>query len=302
MKKLSYSSRAIFEARSFMKEKGISEEKLDEICGFSPGRVRAFLESKLLGNVKQTGENILSAIAVQRSEKSIVDISEGFAETSVFNRINDAIKLGASQRDIAVIYGDSGIGKTVAALQIEARSKNRAFLIEAAAGYTPLLVFSKINQKLGLCFNMPLYNLFDNAVKRLKDSGKICILDEAELVSVKTLDLLRRLHDWAGICVVLIGMPRLLENLRGRRGEHSQLYSRVGLAIKVDNIQESDAEKLVRASVPSAGDLWPEYWKLCNENARRLSKLCHMSLHISELNGIPVSRQVIRRAADVLLA
>ncbi len=301
MKKTSYSSRVLFELRSFAKAKGISEQKAGELLGLSPAEVHTVLDYKAVGSLPKLGERILAGIAKVRAEKGTADVSEELVETTVTKRICEAISLGAAQRDIIVVYGESGIGKTCST-HIFANVNKNALLIEAASGYSPSHVFRKINAVLGLSVNMPLYDLFDNAVKRLKGSDRICILDEAENVSVKVLGLARRLHDLAGICVVLIGMPRLIETLRGRRGEHSQLYSRVGLAIRVDNICQSDAEKLVRAAVPSAGDLWPEYWKLCNENARRLSKLCRMSRHIADLNNMEISRQVVRRAADVLLS
>lgn len=302
MKKLSYPMRAIVEAVKFINEKSISEEKFARMCNESPNRVHAFLKGKAIGHVQQLGEKMLATVERERAKKESAILDSSFVQTSTASRIFDAIALGAAQRDIVVIYGESGCGKTMALRAWAAKNHDRAMLIEAATGYSPSHVFSKINDALGLSVNVPLYDLFENACKKLKDSAKVLITDEAENVNLRTLELMRRAHDLAGICVVLAGMPRLLSNLRGKRGEHSQLYSRVGLAVKIENINEFDAEKLVRAWRPEVGDLWPEFWKLANESARRLHKLCKMASHIADLNHMSISKEVIKRASEVLLS
>lgn len=64
-------------------------------------------------------------------------------------------------------------------------------------------------------------------MRELRDSGRLLMVDEAELLLYRALEVLRRLHDKAGIGIVLAGMPRLLINLKGRRGEFAQLLPAV---------------------------------------------------------------------------
>ncbi len=50
------------------------------------------------------------------------------------------------------------------------------------------------------------------------------MIDEAELLSTRSLEFIRRIHDLASVGVVLAGMPRLLVNLKGKNNELAQLY------------------------------------------------------------------------------
>ena len=58
-------------------------------------------------------------------------------------------------------------------------------------------------------------------VKKLKGSGRMIIIDEAEHLPYKALELLRRVHDKAGMGVLLVGLPRLIHKIMEGRGESS---------------------------------------------------------------------------------
>ncbi|CRL44634.1 hypothetical protein SGGMMB4_01839 [Sodalis glossinidius str. 'morsitans'] len=64
----------------------------------------------------------------------------------------------------------------------------------------------------------------------MRDKHWLVLVDEAELLPYRALEVLRRIHDSFGVAIVLAGMPRLLLNLKGSRGEYAQLYSIAGWA------------------------------------------------------------------------
>ncbi len=81
-------------------------------------------------------------------------------------------------------------------------------------------------------------------------------------------------------------MPRLLLNLKGRRGEYAQLYSRVGMAIVLDREkakhERTDFDRILESLLSTSDDeinikIPPEladaFYKSLKGNYRRLFKL-----------------------------
>ncbi|HCN5005378.1 TPA: ATPase, partial [Escherichia coli] len=127
---------------------------------------------------------------------------------------------------------------------------------------------------------------------------------EAELLPYRALEVLRRLHDKAGIGVVLAGMPRLLINLKGRRGEFAQLYSRVALALNLgDTLAQEDFNQIATGLMPEAAE--PEISEALYArslgNARRLFKLARGVYRICDISDAPVSVQAIDKFAEMLI-
>ncbi|EOF6267776.1 AAA family ATPase, partial [Salmonella enterica] len=78
------------------------------------------------------------------------------------------------------------------------------------------------------------HELSEECIQALTGTGWVILVDEAELLPYRALEVLRRIHDRSGVALVLAGMPRLLVNLKGSRGEYAQLYSRVGMALDIE--------------------------------------------------------------------
>lgn len=123
-------------------------------------------------------------------------------------------------------------------------------------------------------------------MRELRDSGRLLMVDEAELLPYRALEVLRRLHDKAGIGIVLAGMPRLLINLKGRRGEFAQLYSRVALALNLgDTLSQEDFNQIATELMPEAvePEISEALYTRSLGNARRLFKLARGVYRICDI-------------------
>ena len=139
--------------------------------------------------------------------------------------------------------GDAGMGKTMI-MRRYATENLSAVLIEADPGYTARVVLEELCNKLGLAKRGNMHELSEAIIQALRDSGKVILVDEAENLPYRALETLRRIHDKSGIGIVLAGMPRLILNLKGKRGEYKQLYSRVGFALRMgDALPEERSEE-----------------------------------------------------------
>lgn len=98
-----------------------------------------------------------------------------------------------------------------------------------------------------------LNDLFESVSDRLRDSGRLIVVDEAENLPLRALEIVRRLHDETGCGLVLSGMPRLVANLRGKHGELVQLYSRVSVALNLgESLPDDELFEIAKAALPDA--------------------------------------------------
>ncbi|EFN4504105.1 ATPase, partial [Escherichia coli] len=98
--------------------------------------------------------------------------------------------------------------------------------------------------------------------------------------------------------------PRLLINLKGRRGEFAQLYSRVALALNLgDTLSQEDFNQIATGLMPEAAE--PEISEALYArslgNARRLFKLARGVYRICDISDAPVSVQAIDKFAEMLI-
>ena len=149
-----------------------------------------------------------------------------------------------------------------------------------------------------------MHELSEACIAALRDSGRLLMVDEAENLPYRALETLRRIHDKSGIGLVLAGMPRLIINLKGKRGEYQQLYSRVGFALCIgDSLPQSDITDIAVSMLPGAGsqEVSEALFKASHGNARRLFKLVRGVSRHSEISGNAVSAGAVRKFAEMLI-
>ena len=138
-------------------------------------------------------------------------------------------------------------------------------------------------------------------------------MDEAELLPYRAVEVLRRIHDRSGVAIVLAGMPRLLINLKGSRGEFAQLYSRVGMALDLEvhkGKSEIDDFNAILASllpthdgrnVISAQGVAEAFLKYSKGNYRRMFKLARGVVRASAIGNQGISVKLIETYAQMLI-
>ncbi|SUA94167.1 phage transposase [Neisseria mucosa] len=197
--------------------------------------------------------------------------------------------------DTVVIYGQAGLGKTQA-VKNYCEKNPAAILIEANPSFTALVLMRKLAAAAKVSTVGSLNDLFESVSDRLRDSGRLIVVDEAENLPLRALEIIRRLHDDTGCGLVLSGMPRLVANLRGKHGELVQLYSRVSVALNLgDSMPDEELEEIARAAMPEADDATiAELVKQSNGNTRRMSKLMRGAVRTANKNGIKMQSGIIK--------
>lgn len=282
----------------YMQENGLSQSQVAAQIGVSAAVVNQYLQGKYGGNVEKIDEAVGQLIS--RQAEKAKSVKTDFVATPTARRILEVCGLAQALSDVYLVIGDAGMGKTMA-LKEYARTNANVLLIETDPSFTAKVMLQEICQGLSLTPAKNIHSMMTAIVDKLKGSEKLIIIDEAELLAYKPLEILRRIHDKTGVGMVLAGMPKLRVNLRGANGEFKQLYSRVGLALDVRDCLPAEDVGLLCEAALGTGEFNELFFAVSRGNARRLSKLLRGVHRVSTLRKQPISQAMIEQFAKMLI-
>ena len=210
------------------------------------GYERSTLSQVLGGKYQANEENIIAGLERFLSEW---DYRHGLCQTRGFASIQKVLQLTWQCREMAVITGNSGVGKTEAVKYYCMLNDHAVYVVMnkaiAARELLDQILFALGEASPGGSLNDRL-----TALKRsLQRHSRMIIVDEADLLQVRHLEILRAIYDSGYCAMVLIGLPRLLMLLtRGQtqRENLAQLYSRVGFRRDIMPPRKEDIEMIVK--------------------------------------------------------
>ncbi|EBZ5051484.1 ATPase [Salmonella enterica subsp. enterica serovar Poona] len=291
---------------------GYTQKKIATKTGLSTAVISQYLNGIYNGNIKNI-EDILSDFILREEERARRrGVKERFVHTQLADIALALISDTHMDGEIGVIYGPAGMGKSMVLRQYASTSKG-VILIEADPGYTAKVLLQELCVRLGVKKTGNIHKLSEECIQELNGTGWVILVDEAELLPYRALEVLRRIHDRSGVALVLAGMPRLLINLKGSRGEYAQLYSRVGMALDIEaHKAESEADdfNIILASLLgtavgtnylSSPEVISAFRKHSKGNYRRLFKLARGVVRASAIGNQGISVNLIERYAEMLI-
>lgn len=289
----------------FKAKSGMNQTMLARGIGVSPASISMYLNNNYAekgGKYETIEPKIEAFLEVQESKAQREELVLGFVSTKTTRRISEVMRDAHEAGDTVVIYGQAGLGKTQA-VKNYCEKNPAAILIEANPSFTALVLMRKLAAAAKVSTVGSLNDLFESVSDRLRDSGRLIVVDEAENLPLRALEIIRRLHDDTGCGLVLSGMPRLVANLRGKHGELVQLYSRVSVALNLgDSMPDEELEEIARAAMPEADDATiAELVKQSNGNTRRMSKLMCGAVRTANKNGIKMQSGIIKKYSTLII-
>jgi len=179
----------------------------------------------------------------------------GFVETPTAKRILAALSYAQLAADIAVIYGAAGVGKTMSIAEYQRRSPSVwvAVMTPGHAGVTAALEETALAVGLRDIPQSPA-RIHREVAARLKGTGGLVVVDEAQHLSVAALDALRSIHDAAGVGLALVGNDMVYGRMVGNRAAYlDRLFSRIGKRVRIAGATQADIEAVARAA---GGEPW----------------------------------------------
>ncbi|EKC4765209.1 AAA family ATPase [Salmonella enterica] len=293
----------ITQLKDVMDTHGYSQGQVARAIGRSVTAMNQYVQGKYNGDIADMEERIGNFIRRVREKQNALRIDERFVSTPTARKGLEVLAYAHQECEICVLYGAAGLGKTMT-LKEYARRDDAVIFIEADPGYTARTLLEELCGRLKQNKNGNIHTLIDLCVEKLKGTGRLLIIDEAELLPYRALEVIRRLHDKAGIGVVLAGMPRLIVNLKGKRGEYAQLYSRVALALDMGNsLDREDFDQVAVDLMPEAEDqkIRNALYDQSKGNARRLFKLARGVYRTCDISKKDVSVTAIEKFSEMLI-
>ncbi|EDQ5929968.1 AAA family ATPase [Salmonella enterica] len=293
----------ITQLKDVMDTHGYSQGQVARAIGRSVTAMNLYVQGKYNGDIADMEERIGNFIRRVREKQNALRIDERFVPTATASSGLEVLSYAHQECEICVLYGAAGLGKTMI-IKEYARRDDTVILIEADPGYTARTLLEELCGRLRLSKNGNIHTLIDLCVEKLKGSGRLLVIDEAELLPYRALEVVRRLHDKAGIGVVMAGMPRLIVNLKGKRGEFAQLYSRVALALDLGNaLARQDFDQIAVDLMPEAENqkIRDALYNQSKGNARRLFKMARGVYRMCDISKKDVSVTAIEKFSEMLI-
>lgn len=285
----------------FKAKSGMNQTQLARGIGTSPASISMYLNGTYAdkgGNYETIEPKIEAFLEMQDSKAQREELVLGFVSTKTTRRIAEVMRDAHEGGETVVIYGQAGLGKTQAV-----KNYCEKILIEANPSFTALVLMRKLATAAKVSAMGSLNDLFESVSDRLRDSGRLIVVDEAENLPLRALEIVRRLHDETGCGLVLSGMPRLVANLRGKHGELVQLYSRVSVALNLgESLPDDELFEIAKAALPDADEeTLLELVKHSNGNTRRMSKLMRGAVRTANKNGIKMQVGIVKKYSSLII-
>ena len=243
-----------------IEREGLSQTAAASRIGISDAALSQWLRGVYKGDTEAVAGKVrkwLAALAERRGMRAEVPVPPAWAETPLAMRALAGLAYAHIASDMCAVYGAPGLGKTTACGRY-AQLRTNVWLA------TPDRYTASVPASLGcIASAMRLHPdrrgawaTRDAVVSRMRGSGGLLIVDEAQHLPVPALEGIRSLHDASGCGVALVGSDPLWTRISGgSRPELAQLFSRIGKRVCLEKPSAGDATALLAAWGLSGGGL-----------------------------------------------
>ena len=275
----------------------------------SPTAVSQYLNKKYAGNVVAIEKDIQNLLLRHNNLEFAAGNTRGFCNTHASTLIWEVLEYCDGKCKMGVALAPSGTGKSTAC--IEYKRQNRMSILVTAHIRTRTdgaIIRLIAKQALGGVTGRSISDTLDRVVDRLTASKRLLIIDDAHFLSWEAYEIVRKLHDCAGVGVVYVGQERLYEQMRGASNKaylYDQIYSRI--AIKRSNfaIRKKDVRMITDTICPGLDKACIDFLYQQARGKGRLrvvDNLLDMAMQIHKEFNRPLDAGLLREAERLLMS
>jgi DNA transposition AAA+ family ATPase len=242
------------------------------MIGTSETTLRRWLVDNYHGNVSEVEQKVESFIKREKDKRASVNLYIPYVDVKVARVAQRVMRTCHLQGVMGMAYGESGLGKSTAALEYIKTYKD-AIYIEANRAYSAKTLFKELHRILGFSGRGCTIDMLNDIVTKMKDSGRFLIVDQAEYLNETTLHLIRTLYDHTRIGITLLGTEELYYSIQRRRGELAQVSTRIAICVKLERWTQEDIINVVSATLPKEKEIAAVFVSYAKGNGMRLKNL-----------------------------
>lgn len=213
------------------------------------------------------------------------------AQTSCMKEVYFAVKYAQSYGDISLIYGEAGLGKTLALRQYATENEDVIYIELRDCDKSTKGVCERILEAIGKSRRGNDRALVNTIIDYLKQHPKLIMIDEAQHLLLKAVENLRAINDATETGIVLCGNPTIYDQMHGKGQAHfAQLYSRIGIRRCIANPSIEDI-RAIFAPYSIDGECIRFLHRLGHQwgGVRNCIKVFYMAQDIAKTYGEPLS-------------
>lgn len=288
--------------QTMLKAGQISLKILCENVGYSKGAWSAYLKGTYNGTVEKLDAAIIRFVVDWKATEALVQIS-------ALETIIKVCDLVAMYNELGVIYGNAGTGKTEAVKHYQ-QTHEDVILVRCDKAITAGEVLLEILK--GLTESPSGYSSLHQRIMdiqfHLRRGSRLIILDEADQLRVRTLEMVRTVYDDNNCGLILLGLPRIIDLMTkgtSLRENLTQLYSRVGFKYEIKPPTKQEIRAIIKhrgyqLSEPLIKDI--KAWMDDAGELRLLDKLLSRAEDVRAWNKLPaVNDDAVRGAYNLLI-
>lgn len=289
------------ELKRHMEKEGVSINTVSKAVAWSAGALSLWLKDDYTGDNEKM-ERDVAAYLSRHEERAKVQTGGEFAMTRQAVAILGALRYAHTWGGMGVIYGRSGIGKSEAIKHYSGTVGGVIVITIDPVSLTPSAVLHDLAEAIGESSRGTLRGLLRRICKRLDKSGRLIIVDEAQFLTHRAIESLRKIHDTAKVAIVFVGMPRLYHHMIGNGVEiFEQLLTRFDIKKDIPSLTLEDAGLILRTRNASISEAACRVaFDLSFGCARRLDKLYNHAARAAASENRPIEPEDFIAAQEFL--
>jgi DNA transposition AAA+ family ATPase len=295
----------------FIRWKDHSGKSVIEIAkrlGRSSAAVSQYINGKYPGDVVEI-EKQIAALLSRKEDLELTAGAKRFVETGLSQLFYQPMVYCDFHKVMGVETAPSGSGKSIVAARYVDVNRGTIFISAGVVVKTPRPIMYLIISQVGGVgrYRSSTADYLEALIERLKGSHRMILIDDAHFLTWEAFELLRRLHDAAGIGMVFLGQEKLYQEMRGsdRSGYlYDQLASRVAIwRHNCFHITKADTRKIAESIVPGLDEACVDYLFEVAKGAgrfRRLRNLLTAAVQIATAYDRPIDLPLLQEAGRFL--
>jgi DNA transposition AAA+ family ATPase len=192
----------------------VTQAEVSRAISYSTAAVAQFLSDSYRGNLSNIGRAIDRHLDLYEQQRSI-GAQPHYVKTSTVKKIERAIFMAQATRGIAIVATQTGVGLTMAFAEYVRRFPLSVQLQCSPEMDTRWPLLSELLAVLGRHNRRPAEARRD-IVEAITGTDRMLLIDESHYLSQECVDIIRRIHDQAGVPVVFGGNESTYQGFKTR--------------------------------------------------------------------------------------